>query len=137
MNVQEKEACKRKIPNQFLQLPRQYCSHHQECQQKLPRPQVEIICAEKSQNIISHIYIISVDFHFTENACKYFGEDLEKELNSVFVSFWSTIPICFCNRYKLKHAAQGLATDPPLDSWHFSFNALCCSTMCFTCPQKG
>lgn len=47
MNVQEKQACKRKISNWFLQFPRQYCSYHQECQQKLLLPQVEIICAEK------------------------------------------------------------------------------------------
>lgn len=76
MNVQEKEACKRKIPNLFLQFPRLYCSHHQECQQKLLLPQVEIICAEKSQNFSSHIYNISVDFHYREDAYNYVLEKI-------------------------------------------------------------
>lgn len=47
--------------------PRQYYNHHQECQQKLILPQVEMTCAEKPQNFSSHICDISVDFHYTED----------------------------------------------------------------------
>lgn len=75
-NVQGKEACKRTIPNLFLQFPRQYCSHHQECQQKSLLPQVEIICAEKPQNFNSHLCNISVDFDYTEDAYDYVLEEI-------------------------------------------------------------